>query len=124
MLAHAVFCHGASRGLNNPNKVSAESLAYLILWAIVFPIQTVVVSTDNPDDINFLCFPTTNKSDRARASQSESTAAWVRSCAGPGLGGFVQTFPRERRDAGPTARWSGSAGTRFPPAQPLVAARR
>jgi hypothetical protein len=29
---------------------------YLILWAIVFPIQTAVVYSDNPDDINILYF--------------------------------------------------------------------
>jgi hypothetical protein len=27
-------------------------LAYLALWALVFPVQTVVVHSENPDDIN------------------------------------------------------------------------
>ena len=25
--------------------------AYLVLWAVIFPIQTVVVHAENPDDI-------------------------------------------------------------------------
>jgi peptidoglycan/LPS O-acetylase OafA/YrhL len=31
-------------------------VAYLAIWAIIFPIQTVVVHSENPDDIQPLYF--------------------------------------------------------------------
>ena len=31
-------------------------LLYLALWAVIFPIQTIVVHADNPDDIQALYF--------------------------------------------------------------------
>ena len=31
-------------------------IAYLVLWAVVFPVQTVVVHSENPDDIVPLYF--------------------------------------------------------------------
>jgi hypothetical protein len=34
----------------------AGLIGYLIAWAIVFPIQTVVVNSENPDDINWSYF--------------------------------------------------------------------
>ena len=27
-------------------------LAYLVIWAVVLPVQTIVVHSENPDDIN------------------------------------------------------------------------
>lgn len=29
---------------------------YLLAWAAIFPVQTIVVHSDNPDDINALYF--------------------------------------------------------------------
>ena len=31
-------------------------LAYLILWAVIFPVQTAVVHSENADDINVTYF--------------------------------------------------------------------
>ena len=31
-------------------------LRYLALWAVIFPIQTIVVHSENPDDIRALYF--------------------------------------------------------------------
>lgn len=31
-------------------------IAYLGLWAVIFPIQTAVVHSENPDDIQFAYF--------------------------------------------------------------------
>jgi hypothetical protein len=31
-------------------------LLYLALWAVIFPIQTIVVHSENPDDIETLYF--------------------------------------------------------------------
>jgi len=30
--------------------------AYLVAWAVIFPIQTIVVHADAPDDVNVLYF--------------------------------------------------------------------
>ena len=35
-----------------PGRTRAHGLAaYLVLWAVIFPVQTVVVHAENPDDI-------------------------------------------------------------------------
>jgi hypothetical protein len=40
-----------------PTRTRARGLAvYLGLWAVIFPIQTVVVHAENPDDIEPLYF--------------------------------------------------------------------
>ena len=35
---------------------SRPLLAYLAIWAVIFPVQTVVVHSENPDDIQPLYF--------------------------------------------------------------------
>jgi hypothetical protein len=35
---------------------SRPLLVYLVAWAVIFPVQTVVVHADNPDDIQPLYF--------------------------------------------------------------------
>ena len=37
----------------------ADSLIYLVIWAVVLPIQTIVVHSENPDDIN-AAYPVVN----------------------------------------------------------------
>ena len=39
-------------GYLTPNRRRGLIL-YLLVWAIIFPIQTVVVHSENPDDINW-----------------------------------------------------------------------
>jgi hypothetical protein len=46
LIAGPLEYFGGKRGL----------VIYLGLWAIVFPIQTIVVHSDNPDDFNVLYF--------------------------------------------------------------------
>jgi peptidoglycan/LPS O-acetylase OafA/YrhL len=40
-----------------PTRSRARGLAvYLVVWAVIFPIQTAVVHAENPDDIEPLYF--------------------------------------------------------------------
>jgi hypothetical protein len=40
-----------------PTRTRARGLAvYLVVWAVIFPIQTAVVHAENPDDIEPLYF--------------------------------------------------------------------
>ena len=40
-----------------PTRTRARGVAiYLVLWAVIFPIQTAVVHAENPDDIEPLYF--------------------------------------------------------------------
>jgi hypothetical protein len=41
-----------------PNRRLAL-IAYLVVWAVVLPIQTIVVHSENPDDIN-AAYPVVN----------------------------------------------------------------
>jgi hypothetical protein len=50
-LIAAVFI-AAPLGYFLPGRTRARGLAvYLVVWAVIFPIQTAVVHADNPDDI-------------------------------------------------------------------------